>query len=101
MFSCEFSEIFNNTFFHRTPPVAASEKLKAEAVVQRCSAKEVFLEILLNSQETLVPESSNIHEIMKTNLNSFIQKLHNHKKAQNANKLIKIKNAPKKHLRGK
>ena len=101
VFSCEFSEIFNNTFFHRTPPVAASEKLKAEAVVQRCSVKEVFLEILLNSQETLVPESSNIHEIMKTNLNSFIQKLHNHKKAQNANKLIKIKNAPKKHLRGK
>ena len=25
MFSCEFCEIFQNTFFHRTPPVAASE----------------------------------------------------------------------------
>ena len=24
MFSCEFCEIFKNTFFHRTPPVAAS-----------------------------------------------------------------------------
>ena len=22
VFSCEFSKIFNNTFFHRTPPVA-------------------------------------------------------------------------------
>ena len=51
MFSCEFCEIFKNTFFHRTPPVAASEKLKAEAVVRRCSVKKVFLEILLNSQE--------------------------------------------------
>ena len=50
VFSCEFSEIFKNTFFHRTPPVAASEKLKTEAVVQRCSVKKVFLEILLNSQ---------------------------------------------------
>ena len=45
--------------------------------------------------------SSNINEVIKTTLNSFIQKLHNYKKAQNANKLIKIKNAPKKHLRGK
>ena len=25
VFSCEFSEISNNTFFYRTPPVAASE----------------------------------------------------------------------------
>ena len=27
VFSCEFCEIFENTFFHRTPPVAASVKL--------------------------------------------------------------------------
>ena len=46
---CEFCEIFKNTFFHRTHPVAASEKLKAEAVVRRCSVKTVFLEILQNS----------------------------------------------------
>ena len=45
MFPCEFSEIFKNTFFHRTPPVAASEKLKAEAVVRRCSLKKMFLKI--------------------------------------------------------
>ena len=25
VFSCDFSEIFKNTFFSRTPPVAASE----------------------------------------------------------------------------
>ena len=24
--SCEYSEIFKNSFFHKTPPVAASEK---------------------------------------------------------------------------
>ena len=52
VFSCEFWEIFKNTFFHRTPPVVASEKLKLEAVVWRCSAKKLFLEeISLNSQE--------------------------------------------------
>ena len=45
--------------------------------------------------------SSNINEVIKTTLNSFIQKIHNNKKAQNANKRTKIKNAPKKHLRGK
>ena len=46
-----FCEIFKNTFFPKTPPVAASEKLKAEAVVRRWSARKVFLEISLNSQE--------------------------------------------------
>ena len=25
MFSCEFNDIIKNTFFYRTPPVAASE----------------------------------------------------------------------------
>ena len=43
VFSCEFCEIFKNTFFYRAPPVAASEKLKAEAVVQKCSVKKVLL----------------------------------------------------------
>ena len=51
VFSCEFCEIFKNTFFHQAPLVAASEKLKAEAAVRRCYVKKVFLEILLNSQE--------------------------------------------------
>ena len=46
--------------------------------------------------------SSNINEITRAILNSFIEKRHNNnKKAQNANKRIKIKNAPKKHLRRK
>ena len=31
--------------FSRTPPAAASEKLKAEAVPRRCSVKKVFLQI--------------------------------------------------------
>ena len=51
VFSFKFCEIFKNTFFQRTPPLAASEKLKADAVVRRCSVKKVFLEISLNSQE--------------------------------------------------
>ena len=45
VFSCEFCKIFKNTFFHRTPPVGASKKLKAEAVFQRYSVKKVFLKI--------------------------------------------------------
>ena len=51
MFSCEFCKIFKNTFYHRAPLVAASEKLKTEAIFQRCSVKKMFLEILLSSQE--------------------------------------------------
>ena len=51
VFSCEFYEVFKNTFFQRAPPVAASEKLKAEAVFRRCSVKNMFLEILQVSQE--------------------------------------------------
>ena len=57
-FSCKFCEIFKNTFFHKTPPVAASKKLKAEAVVRSCSVKKVFLEILLNSQENTCARAS-------------------------------------------
>ena len=45
--------------------------------------------------------SSNIYEVIRAILNFFIQKCHNPKKAQNAYKQTKIKNAPKKHPRGK
>ena len=45
--------------------------------------------------------SSNINEVVKTTLNFFSQKLHNHKKNTNAYERIRIKNAPKIHLRGK
>ena len=41
---------FTEHLFPRTPPVGASEKLKAE-VAWRCTIKKVLLEILLNSQE--------------------------------------------------
>ena len=51
VFSCEFCKIFKSTFSHRTPLMAASEKLQAEALVRRCSVKRVFFKILLNSQE--------------------------------------------------
>ena len=43
VFSCGFSEIFKYTFFHRTPPVAASEKLKAKAVVRTVFCKKGVL----------------------------------------------------------
>ena len=61
MLYCEFCEISKTTFFHKTPPLAASESNRysffyrnsftklsvlSEAVVQRCSVKKVFLKIL-------------------------------------------------------
>ena len=39
--------------------------------------------------------SSNINEVIREVLDFFIQKFHNHRKAQNAYKGTKIKNAPK------
>ena len=45
--------------------------------------------------------SSNINEVTKAILNFFIQNFHYHKKSQNAYKRTKMKNALKKHLRGK
>ena len=45
--------------------------------------------------------SSKINEVLRTILNLFIQKFHNHKKAQNTYNRTKIKNAPKNHLREK
>ena len=52
MFSCEFCELFKNTCFVEDL-LKQKDFLKhqTEAVVQRCSLKKVFLEILLNSQE--------------------------------------------------
>ena len=73
MFSCEFGKIYKNIYFYRTPKVAATLKellqirfflyvtevaekalsilFLTEAVTQRCSVKNAFLEILQNSQE--------------------------------------------------
>ena len=45
--------------------MAASEKLKAEAVVRRCSVKNVFLEISINSEEKSVPESLRPETLLK------------------------------------
>ena len=55
----------------------------------------------VNSNINPLGVSSNINEVIKTILNFFIQKFHEHKKHKNAYKQTKIKNAPKKHLRGK
>ena len=63
VFSCEFCGISKNTFFYRTPLVAASgifiilgfiihfTYVCAEAVALSCSVKKVFLEISQNLQE--------------------------------------------------
>ena len=66
MLYCEFCEISKNTFFHKAPLVAASESNRysffnrnsftkssvlSEAVVQRCSVKQVLLKISQNSRE--------------------------------------------------
>ena len=68
-----------------------------------CHTKRRLLINLLKGQNVYQQQvSSNINEVIKAILNFFIQKLHNHKKTQNACKRIKIKkNAPEKHLRGK
>ena len=42
-----------------------------------------------------------MNKVIRAVLNSFIQKFHNHKQAQNAYRQTKIKNAPKIHLRRK
>ena len=46
-------------------------------------------------------QSSNINDVIRAILDFSIQKFHEHKKAQNAYKQTKIKNAHKKHLREK
>ena len=51
VYSCKFCETFKNNFFHRSPPVAAFKRLKAEAVARWLSVKKMFLEVSLNSQE--------------------------------------------------
>ena len=47
LFPCEFYEIFKNTFFHRTPPMAASVfKIMNLTLVQWCSIEWLFWEFL-------------------------------------------------------
>ena len=41
VFSCEICEIFKNSFFNRTPPVASSEQTQEISVVH-CAARRFF-----------------------------------------------------------
>ena len=59
-FSVNFTR-FSRTPFSYNTSGAASEKLKAEAAVRRCSLKTVFLEVLLNSQEKTCARVSYLH----------------------------------------
>ena len=59
MFSCEYCEIFKNTFFYRTPPVAASETLsmnvRGGSRTAATSKMERFV-IIVNS--LVIPEAA-------------------------------------------
>ena len=50
VFSCEFCEISKNTYFHRTPLVAASGLPKWRSNHQNCFIKKVFLNTSQSSQ---------------------------------------------------
>ena len=67
-FPVNFTKFPGTPFFHRIPPVAASEKLKAEAVIRRCSVKKVFSEISLNSQESTCARVSFLQPIRSATL---------------------------------
>ena len=60
-----------------------------------------FTDLARFQHDFLFKKSSNINEVTRAILNSFIQNCHNRKQAQIAYKRTQIKNAPKKHLRGK
>ena len=51
VFSCEFCEIFKNTFFYRKPPVAASDCL-CFPENEKVSLKERHADCLLNVYKT-------------------------------------------------
>ena len=55
-FSCEYCEIFKNSFFHKTPPLAASEKyrnFKGQHQRRRCN-RFISLIIMLKSGSHLI-----------------------------------------------
>ena len=55
VFPCEICNLFKNTFFDRTPPVAVPgwHLVHSEAVLRRCSVKKMFLKISQNSLENI------------------------------------------------
>ena len=55
MFSCEFCEIFKNTFFYRTPTVAVSDYLMSFGLLlvflkQRLKGNTAFIPINIDAQ---------------------------------------------------
>ena len=60
VFSCEFYEIFKHTFFHRTPPVAASVRTKTGATASdkystRFNWKKIFVVTKISTRK-IIPE---------------------------------------------
>ena len=49
VFSCEFCEIFKKAYFHRTPPVAASEKTKCGKRFSSVTVLTTFTDSLIKS----------------------------------------------------
>ena len=78
--------------------VVENTLIKYLYAIKRLNAfKEIFQKIFFLKYDHT---SSNINEVIKAILDFFIQKFHKHKKYK-ALASEQIKNAPKKHLRGK
>ena len=48
VFPCDFCEIFENTFFYRTPPMAASKKKSSNVVVELLAVKVTQNDVICN-----------------------------------------------------
>ena len=52
VFFCEFCEISKNTFFYRTPPVAASESIYSDFSAKSCWAVEYNDSVIIHIIDT-------------------------------------------------
>ena len=72
MFSCEFCEIFNKTFFCRTPPVAAPvRKKKSVYILLSLTCDLAFLVIILKLQ-SVVASGNYLAKYLAKNTSLFI-----------------------------
>ena len=72
MFSCEIWKNFKNTFFYRTPPVAASE---VSTSIQKQHSRGKFQENKVNSDQSYSLEACNFTKSklnIENNLNELI-----------------------------
>ena len=55
VFSCEFCEISKNTFFYRTPPVAASQWRRKQGIPSKDCFPQILFGLLLNTLSQIKP----------------------------------------------